>query len=412
MVKPERRTRTDLAVSAGIVVLVLVAGLLAWNVSTVRKAANETVDAPSTLPTPLAELPAAMRSAWTAEADRPIVTIGGTLVTARGGEVTGHDPATGERTWRYQRDTDTCGLTTNAGLVLAYYRDARGCGEVTALDPGTGQRRATRSSQEDRDVTLTGDGNYVVTQGPRRVDVFRSDLVLTVQYGEPDVPVNPDVQPRSGCTIGSALTAGASLVVLETCPTEPNPRLTVIGSAPKEATEPQETSSVVAPALGAAQPPGGDRPRLIAAGSAGAVVYVPARDGAPARVVTIGFRGEERRSVDVTTAPGGAPRDAPVVTEAGVASFFTGTSTVVVDTSTLAAEMVIPGTLGPGAVVGAQIVVPGPTSLTSYDLTTRTLGRSVPVDRPGYTGGPVLSVVVGDSIVTQWGSTVRAYRPA
>ena len=53
--------------------------------------------------------------------------------------------------------------------------------------------------------------NYAVVQGPTRVDVFRSDLVRTVEYGKPDVPVNPGVQPRSGCTIGSALPAGASV---------------------------------------------------------------------------------------------------------------------------------------------------------------------------------------------------------
>lgn len=409
--KPERRTRVDLAVAAGIIVAVLLAGLAVWNFSSARKTVNETVPAPSAVPAPLIELPGALRAAWTAEADRPVLTLGGSVVTARGGEVAGHDPVTGARTWRYQRDSETCGLTTNAELVLAYYRDARGCGEITALAPTTGQRRYTRSGQQDRDVNLASDGSYVVTQGPRRVDVFRSDLVLTVQYGRPDVPVNPGVQPRSDCTIRSALPAAESVVILESCPTEPNPRLTVIGSTPKDADRPQETSSVVTPALGDANP-GEDAPRLIAATRDGAVAYVPAHDGLPARVVTVGPRGESLRTVDITTPPGGAPRDVPVVTEAGIASFFTGTSTVVIDAATLTAQMVIPGTLGPGVVVGGQIAVPGPTSLAAYDLGGRALVRSVPVDRPGYAGGPVLLAVSGESIVSQWGTTVQAYRPA
>ncbi|TWS18081.1 PQQ-binding-like beta-propeller repeat protein [Tsukamurella asaccharolytica] len=412
MVKPERRTRVDLAVSAAILVAVVVAGFVAWNTGSASKTVSETAPAPSTAPSALVELPAALREAWTAQSDRPPLALGGSLVLSRGGEVAGHDPATGQRTWRYQRDSDVCGLTDNAGLVLAFYRDVRGCGEVMALDPGTGQRRASRTSREDHDVTLTGDGNYAVVQGPTRVDVFRSDLVRTVEYGKPDVPVNPGVQPRSGCTIGSALPAGASITILEACPTEPYPRLTVIGASPKEASEPQETSSVVSPDLGDAAPEGGDRARLITATANGAVVYVPAQDGRPARVTTVDPQGRTLRSVDVTTGPGGAPREVPVVTEAGIAAFFTGTSTVVVDAASLAAAMVIPGTLGPGAVVGGQLVVPGPTSLTAYDLNTRAMTRSTPIAKPGYTDGPVLLAEVGTTMIAQWGSTVQAYRAA
>lgn len=412
MVKPERRTRVDLAVTAAIVVAVLVAVLAVWNFSSARKTVSETVPAPSAEATPLAELPAALRPTWTGTADRPALSMAGGVVLASGGEVSGHDPATGARTWRYQRDTDTCGLSTNAGLVLAYYPDARGCGEITALDPGTGQRKYTRSGQQDPDITTASDGSYAVAQGPRRVDAFRSDLVSTVQYGRPDVPVNPGVQPRSGCTLGSALPASPSLVVLESCPTEPNPRLTVVGIAPKDADRPQETSSVVAPALGTASTSEDDRPRLLAATRDGAAAYVPAHDGQPARVVTVGYRGEVRQSVDITTTPGGAPRSVPVVAEAGVVSFFTGTSTVVIDASTLIAQMVIPGTLGPGTLIGGQIVVPGPTSLAAYNLAGRNQVRLAPIPRPGYTGGPVLLALAGETIVAQWGQTVQAYAPA
>lgn len=412
MVKPERRTRVDLAVSAAILVAVVVAGFAAWNVGSASKAVSETAPAPSTVPASLVELPAALREAWTASSDRPALSLNGSLVLTRGGEVAGHDPATGQRTWRYQRESDVCGLMDNAGLVLAFYRDVRGCGEVMSLDPATGHRRASRTGREDHDVTLTGDGNYAVVQGPTRVDVFRSDLVRTVEYGKPDVPVNPGVQPRSGCTIGSALPAGASIAVLEACPTEPFPRLTVIGASPKEAAEPQETSSVVSPDLGAAAPEGAERARLITATANGAVVYVPAQEGRPARVTSVDPQGRTIRSVDVTTGPGGAPRDVPVVTEAGIAAFYTGTSTVVIDAASLAAEMVIPGTLGPGAVVGGQLVVPGPTSLTAYDLTTRAMTRSTAIAKPGYTDGPVLLAEVGTTLLAQWGSTVQAYRAA
>ena len=113
----------------------------------------------------------------------------GSSAIIRGAGVSGDTTAGGlaRVDFSVQRDTDVCGLIDNAGLVLAFYRDVRGCGEVMALDPATGHRRASRTSREDHDVTLTGDGNYAVAQGPTRVDVFRSDLVRTVEYGKPDV---------------------------------------------------------------------------------------------------------------------------------------------------------------------------------------------------------------------------------
>lgn len=254
MVKPERRTRVDLAVSAAILVAVVVAGFVAWNVGSASKAVSETAPAPSTVPASLVELPAALREAWTASSDRPALSLNGSLVLTRGGEVAGHDPATGQRTWRYQRESDVCGLMDNAGLVLAFYRDVRGCGEVMALDPATGHRRASRTGREDHDVTLTGDGNYAVVQGPTRVDVFRSDLVRTVEYGKPDVPVNS--RRAAAVRVHDRLRAARGRVDRRPrgLPHRALPRLTVIGASPKEAAEPQETSSVVSPDLGAAAP--------------------------------------------------------------------------------------------------------------------------------------------------------------
>ena len=57
-------------------------------------------------------------------------------------------------------------------------------------------------------------------------------------------------------------------------------------------------------------------------------------------------------------------------------------------------------------------MVPGPTSLTAYELTTRAMTRSTAIAKPGYTDGPVLLAEAGSTLIAQWGATVQAYRAA
>ncbi|MDF0528919.1 PQQ-binding-like beta-propeller repeat protein [Tsukamurella sp. 8F] len=403
MVRPERRTPADLVIAALIVVAVVVAGLAVWNFSSARRTTNVIAKATEPVPDPLTSLPAELHPTWSARSDQPVQVVEGMVATADGRTVAGIGSSSGKQLWRYTRDRDACGLITNTATILAFYPDARGCGEVTALDPATGERRYARSSREDRHVRLTTDGSYVVAQSPSRVDVLRSDLVLTVEYGTPDVPVQPGAQPRSGCTQLSALPTDSQIAILERCPTEPNPRLTVITAAPKDAATPQVTSSVIAPALG-----GDDGVRIIGATSTSVAVYVPPQAGRPARLEVLGTNGTEISGQDIATPPGGAP-DVPVMRDGTFVGFYTGRDTLILDAYSFEVHLIIPGALGPGVMIGNEIVVPGPSTLTAYDPTGRIL-RAVDVERPGYTSGPVLLNLAGQTVVARWGDKVQAYQ--
>ena len=404
MIAPERRTRTDFLVTAVIVVAAAVAALGAWSFSSARTAHSEVAGATAPTPDPLLELPAGLRPAWRAHTTLPPLTGTSTVVYGDGAAVIGADPATGRQVWRYSRNERLCALAKNAGDILAFYPDARGCGEVTALDAGSGERRYARSSRADPAVTVVTDGTYAVSSGPSRVDSFRSDLVLTTEYGRPDTAVNPGTQPRWGCTQLSALPADTQIVALESCPGENSPRLTRMAATSKEATEPEVAHSTIVPAFG-----DDNRARLIAASPAGAAVFVPAQHGAPARVVSVDSKAELQSSTDVPAGPDGAPPQVPVTADAGVAALYTGSATVVVDTASLRVSLIIPGAVGPGVLIGGDLVVPGRTSLSSYRLDSGQLIRSTPVQRDGYTGGPVEMAVLGGTILTRWNDTLQAY---
>src|SRR5205807_2207446 len=133
---------------------------------------------------------------------------GTAVVTASGGELDGRDPLTGQVRWRYSRDLPLCTATTAWSRALALYRKdgvngETGCSEVIGLDAETGRREAQRTGSAPLGTGLVFDGSYVTAYGPTLLNTWRDDLVETVEYGKVPALVNPDKQPRVGCTYGS-----------------------------------------------------------------------------------------------------------------------------------------------------------------------------------------------------------------
>ncbi len=87
----------------------------------------------------------------------------------------GRDPQTGESAGVYARDRDLCAVSYIYDLAVAVYPDVRGCGQVSAIKAGTGQRGPTRTSYADKQVVVTSDGSAVLSYGPTRLEMWRSD---------------------------------------------------------------------------------------------------------------------------------------------------------------------------------------------------------------------------------------------
>ena len=405
MVRPERRTRGDVLAAAAIAAVVaLVIAAFWWNSSARTTVSRPAATAAANLKAPQA-VPVSLQQRWTAPSGKtrgPLV-VSNTAITGDGHAVEGRDPQTGEQRWLYARDLELCGVSYVYDLVVAVYPDDRGCGQVSGLKAGTGQRGPTRTSYADKQVVVSSDGSAVLSYGPTRLELWRSDLVRMLSYGELDARVKPvNTAVGRGCTLMSAAASDASAAVLEACPSSPDLQLTLLKPA-KEEDEP-DTKRVPLPGL-----PADSDARVLAVSGTTAAVYLPT----PRPVVAVYDDTGNRVSATELRVPPqlGA---GPAVTRAGdYLTWWTGTSVMVFDT-TLDYRFTIDGTgdstaLGPATMMAGRLLVPVRAGLAVYDPTgaqERIIALTHPVGE-----GAVLPVAAGSMVLEQRGATVAGFGP-
>ena len=181
----------------------------------------------------------------------------------------GRDPATGESRWSYARDTDLCGVSWVYHYAVAVYRDDRGCGQVSTIDGSTGRRGPARSGYADPHVRLSSDGTTVLSAGSTRLELWRSDMVRMLAYGETDARVKPSNRGlHSGCTLESAAASSSAVSVLEACANQADLRLVLLRPG-KDDDEPQQ-HLVAEPGIRA-----GSGARVLAVSETNTAVYLP-----------------------------------------------------------------------------------------------------------------------------------------
>lgn len=405
-----------MAVVALAVVLLSVVALL-WSTSEVVATTSSPAAEPAAPPPAAGGVPAAFAEAWrapSAAAPVPMAT-GAAVVTADGSTVTGHDALTGAAIWAYTRDIPLCtaatgfaGADEGAGRVLALYSDNPGfCSELTALRPDTGERKATANPDARPGARLLPAGTSVLQTGSDYLEVLRSDLVKTLEYGQVEAPAQPDRQPRPGCRYGSVALVPGRLGVLERCPDETSDRLSVLAPDGSEgADQPQDEFSVVLPGPGAT---------LVALTGEHAAVALPG----PPRLVVLDRTGAQVDEVPlapfgVTDAEltGDPPGGIAAVTPAGERlSWWTGARTIALDGATLTPAWSVDGALGPALPYGGSLLVPVPDGLTEVDATGGDQLRTIPVARSDRQG-PVVLTAAGEVLLEQRGAELVALRPA
>lgn len=402
MLAPERRTRLDVAVAAIIAIVVAVAVTVLWLRSDARGTTSVTADVPVSDAAPATSVPEYLNEIWrapSAATSAPVVA-GGGVATAEGGAVTGRDRLTGDELWRYQRNMPLCGAIGSWGTTVAVYRDQRGCSQVTQLDGATGARKAQRSSDADDDVTLSYDGTYVVSRGSTRMELWRSDLVRTLEFGRVDAPINTGKQPRPGCDLLSAAASGTRVSVLMRCPGEAGDRLSVLDAAPKDNQEPTEFGSSL---IGSAD----SNARLIAASGDRTAVYLPAGPTGGQRIAVYDGTGTEVASHPIS---GPVSADSTAARNGGVFTWWTGSELIALSTSELAPRWTAAaGARGPGAIMAGSLLVPMPDGIAVLDPTNGVEQRRIPVARDG-DAAPIATTVVGDVVLEQRGDDVVALR--
>jgi hypothetical protein len=432
MPAPERRTRLDLIAAAVVTVVVLAVSTALWWTSDARHTTAITASGAGSVPHPSVprQLPQSLAEAWRAPSPAtplPLVQ-GGTVVTGAAGVVAGRDLGTGAVRWSYQRNLPLCTVAAAFSRAIAVYRRGETCSEVTALGWDDGRRGPQRTGPVEAPTQLTANSNQVAASGRRYLEVWRSDLVRTLAYGQLPTPVKPGAQPRPDCTHGSmaldsamgsgamgsgamgsgamgsgAVGSGAAdskgrLAVAEQCPGE-RVRLTVQRSDPKQPDQPEVDFSTLM---------GGTQARVVAVNRSRVAVALPD----PARLVVLDEQGKAVAEHPLAVPDGDLRGNPPgglvdvTVTPTQV-YWFTGSATVALDVGDLRPRWTRPGSRGPGSEVAGRLLLPIPGALAVLDTTTGQSVGALPVDRGDYRG-PVDTASFGGVVLEQRGDTLVA----
>jgi hypothetical protein len=393
----------DRAFVVSIVVVAVAAMVTVWATSDQRATVSETTTVAAALPPAPDTVPGTLAEAWRAPSPATPVPVaqGTTVVTGGGGEVAGRDPLTGRLRWRYARDLQLCTVAAAWSKALAVFRKDTGCSEVTQLDPNTGDRTAQRNGDAELGTRLVGDGSYVTTTGTRLLNTWRDDLVRSMEYGQVPAIVNPEKQPRTGCTYGTVAAASGNIGVIERCPGDSADRFTVFKATADEADEPKVVSSVLL---------AGRSARLVAMSGDLAAIALPERK----LLVIDGPDGEQRSAYPLDLPDADLAKEPPggVVPTARTASaiyWFTGSKTMALSRDDLTPRWTLSGALGAGTQFGQQLVVPVRGGLAVLDEADGRTVRTVGVDRRGY-AGPVQLNSLGPVLLEQRGETLVALR--
>lgn len=403
MVKPERRTKADLLGAAAIVAVVAVGAALIWWTSDARATISRPALIPAPNPTPARQVPDSLKQLWTAPSaatDQP-VAVDGIVVTGDGRDVEGRDPHTGEVRWSYSRGSDLCGVSWVYRYAVAVYRDDRGCGQVSTIDGSTGQRGPARSSYADKRVTLSSDGTTVMSAGDTRIELWRSDMVRMLSYGEIDARVKPSSTGlHTGCRLTSAAASSAAVSVLEACGTQADLRLTLLRPN-KEEDEPEQ-HDVAEPGIGV-----DSGARVLTVAETRTAVYVPVPQP---RVDVIDETGVAVASTLLPT----PPSTSSALTRPGnLVTWWTGDAVMVLDAANLTYRYTIRAAgpsvpLGPATMMAGKLLVPVTGGIAVCDPVTGVGEGFLPVSRPAGTAA-VIPAVSGSQLLEQRGNTLVAF---
>ena len=404
MLAPERRTKGDLIAAAAIVAAIVVfIAIIWWHSSARATISRPAADATSTAAEADA-VPAALTLRWRATSARTLapVVVSGTVVTGDGRTVTGLDPQTGQQRWVYARDTDLCALSFIYDLAVAVYPDSRGCGQVSGIKASTGQRGPTRTSYADNQVVVTSNGSAVLSAGPTRLEMWRSDLVRMLSYGEIDARIKPVNQGvGTGCALMSAAASDAAAAVLEVCRDDSKLRLTLLKPA-KEEDEP-DTKNVDLPGLAI-----DSEARVLAVAGTTTAVFVPT----PRPQVNVYDETGTVVSQTPLDSPPTLTGRAPALTRAGeFITWWTGSAVLVFDDELNYRYTFRDATaLGPATMMADQLLVPVADGLAVVNPADGAVQRVIPVNHP--TGdGPVIPAVSGTMVIEQRGAAIAGFGP-
>lgn len=373
----------------------------AYFTSDIRGAALTTENTPGdTEVQVLAEAPNTLAEAYTLDNAgvlgeyKPLVAAGLVITNdTRTVRATNQD---GSEAWSYSRkNDDICSLGTAWNKVVVTYRTGVGCGDVVSIDAATGQYANTRSAINSEDVVSVTSNDRIGTVSTDRIDLWRSDLVRTVEYGDVEAPQESDMQPNADCTISSALTRTENVALTESCPNESGTWMRLMKATPEDSRKPEITTNVQLPEDGA---------RLVAIGQEAATAYVPGPTPALRSFDKTGTETATRTVAESPAVTEGTTPFAPATADLPHhMTWFDGTRLYLFTPTELKVDRVFEDAIGTPVAVGERMLMPTKEGIAVVDWTTGETERTIPVDRGGYSG-PVYLAMAGTTIVESRGA--------
>lgn len=227
-----RRRRIDRIVAGGIALIVVAVVAVVWLTSDVRATTDATAPASPAPEEPL-DIPSTLTQQWSLATDPAIGAVAspyGVVVTGQGTAAVAYDAVTGQPRWSYDRgdeplcaigsgDTDAPGVTVRGKVrgVMVVSNKNGFCSQVMLLDPATGERHYVRTSPNQAGGALAFGGPYAGWVGPSLVELWRDDLVRTIQYGDLPAPPKPNAT-HTGCTFTDMIIDDQQFATVEHCP--------------------------------------------------------------------------------------------------------------------------------------------------------------------------------------------------
>lgn len=406
MVRPERRTRADIVAASAIAVVIATTAALIWWTSDARTTISHPASAMVPHLTPAQAVPAVLDQLWSAASPHTTapVVVADTVITGDGREVDGRDPTTGESRWSYVRRTELCAVSWVYHYAVAVYPDGRGCGQVSTIDGSTGRRGPARTSYADGHVEVSSDGTTVLSAGSTRLELWRSDMVRMLAYGEIDARVKPSSQGvGTGCALLSAAASSSAVSVLEKCPQQADLRLNLLRPGEEEDEPEQRYVQGIADDSGA---------RVLVVSETTTAVYLPSPQP---RVDVIDDTGATVASRLLPKPPSPTATAATVSKSDDLITWWTGDSVMVFDAAGLRYRYTIGPSgsatpLGPAVPMAGRLLIPVTGGIGVYDPATGANERTIAVSRPPGTA-PVIPAIAGSTVLEQRGDAVVALGP-
>ncbi|OHR21972.1 hypothetical protein [Corynebacterium sp. HMSC034A01] len=324
--------------------------------------------------------------------DQPLVA-SGMVITYNDNTLTATTPE-GETVWTYERPNELCLVDQAWGKVVATYRDNAGCGDVVAIDAKTGKYAGTRSAIAPENVVRLASNDRVGYASSERAEVWRSDLVRTVEYGHVEAKQEPDMQPNE-CTITSALTRTELVAVTEIC--DDGAFLRLQEATPEDSRKPEVLANVeISPDA-----------YLVSISQDAAAVYDP---------TTSEVRGYNTEGTNISSSsvpqmdspelgPDGIVKNLPVADLPHHMTYWENNSLLLMEPSALAVTGVFQGALGTGFSAGEKLLYASDSGIAVVDWDKNAVDKIIPVDRGGYSG-PVYISSAGATVVEKRGDEV------